>query len=67
MPKFKVNDIIECVESGRGFDNAVVLGTFTEKKGIHKGKEMYLLKIMCGTATVPISSADVNYRKIKPK
>lgn len=64
MCKFKVNDTIETIEHGRGFEKAVVMGIFTEKKGKNKGKEMYLLKIMCGTATIPIS-AEVNYRLVK--
>ena len=64
MCKFKVNDTIEAIERGRGFEKAVVMSIFTEKEGKNKGKEMYLLKIMCGTATIPIS-AEVNYKLVK--
>ena len=62
--KFKKGDIIVVTEYGRGFEKAVVMGIFTEKKGKNKGKEMYLLKIMCGTATIPVS-AEVNYKLVK--
>ncbi len=58
MPKFKEGDVIKTIEKGKGFEEAKVLGTFTEKKGKFKGREMYLLKIMCGTATIPTSVED---------
>lgn len=61
MAKFQIGDKIKVNEYGRGFDNATVLNIFTEKKGRHKGKEMYLFKILCGTATVPVSAED-NYK-----
>ena len=60
MPKFKVNDVIEPVERGKGFEQARVLGTFIEegKKSKFKGREMYLLKIPCGKATIPIETEE---------
>ena len=66
MTKFKRNDIIECVVKGKGFDKAVVLDTFISQEKRTKGKEMYLLKIMNGTATIPIG-AEVNYKLAKQK
>lgn len=62
--KFQVGDVIETLPGYTGFEKATILGTFTEEKGIHKGKEMYLLKILCGTATMPIS-AENNYQLYK--
>lgn len=59
--KFKPGDQIETIEYGRGFDKAVVKSIYTEQEGKYKGQQMYLLKIMCGTATVPVSAED-NYR-----
>ena len=64
MPKFKQGDTIEAIERGRGFEKAVVLNTFISQEKKYKGKEMYYLKIMCGTATIPIE-ADDNYRLVK--
>ena len=64
MPKFKQGDTIEAIERGRGFERAVVMNIYTEQKGKNKGKEMYLLKILCGTATIPVS-AEVNYGLVK--
>jgi hypothetical protein len=64
--KFKIGNTIQAIEKGFGFENAVVLDTFTQKKGKFKGKEMYLLKIPCGTATIPVS-AEKNYKVIKKK
>lgn len=65
MSKFKPGDHIETIEKGKGFDEAVVLGTFTEThKGKFKGQEMYNLRIICGTATIPVS-AECNYRLSK--
>ena len=65
MPKFKIGDTLEPIEIGRGFNNATVLGIYTSKTGKWKGQEMYLLKIMNGTASIPVS-AEVNY-KLKKK
>lgn len=65
MPKFKIGDYLEPVEIGRGFNNAYVMGIYTSKTGKWKGQEMYLLKIMNGTASIPVS-AEVNY-KLKKK
>ena len=61
--RFKKGDTIEAIERGRGFEKAVVMNIYTEQKGKNKGKEMYLLKIMCGTATMPVC-AEENYRKV---
>ena len=58
--KFKPGD--EIVPAfGIGFEKAKVKGVFTESRGVHKGKKMYLLKIVNGTATMPVSS-EVNYK-----
>ena len=54
--KFDVGDIITSVADYHGFDDAKVLGT-TEIKG----KQYYILKILCGTATIPVSAED-NYK-----
>ena len=62
--RFKKGDTIEAIEHGRGFEKAVVMNIYTEQKGKNKGKEMYYLKIMCGTATIPIEAED-NYRLVK--
>lgn len=64
MCKFKKHDIIEAIEQSRGFEKATVLGTYISKSKKFKGKKMYLLKIMNGTATIPVS-AEVNYRLFK--
>ena len=64
--KFKIGDIVEPCIKGSGFEGAVVLNIFTETKGVHKGKEMYLLKIPCGTATIPCNIQD-NYQLVKQK
>lgn len=66
MCKFKIGDHIEAIERGRGFERARVLGTYTSKSKKFKDKKMYLLKIMNGTATMPVS-AEVNYRLSKKK
>ena len=60
MQKFKKGDVIEAIDKGRGFEQARVLGTFIEegKKSRFKGREMYLLKIPCGTATIPIETGE---------
>ncbi len=54
--KFQVGDTIEAIDLGKGFERATVLGTFIETKGKRKGKKMYKLKIICGTATIPVSA-----------
>ncbi len=61
MQKFKKGDVIEAIDKGRGFEQARVLGTFIEegKKSRFKGREMYLLKIPCGTATIPIETGEL--------
>ena len=58
--KFKVGDKIRPIETGCGFENASVQSIFTEDKGKNKGRKYYKLKILCGTATIPVS-AEVNY------
>ena len=59
--KFKVGDILTVDEYGRGFDMATVTGVIEQK-----GKQYYTLKIMCGTATIPVS-AEVNYKLFEGK
>lgn len=66
MSKFKPGDVIESIERGKGFDKAIVLNVYTAEKGIRKGQKMYYLKIMNGTATVPVG-AEVNYQLVKDK
>lgn len=64
--KFSVGDRIEALFGYPGFEKATILSIFKETKGVHKGKNMYLLKIVNGTATIPVS-AEVNYQLIKNK
>lgn len=64
--QFKKGDKIEARERGIGFEEATVLGTVISKSKKFKGKEMYLLKIMNGIATIPID-AEVNYQLCKNK
>ena len=66
MPKFHKGDRITAIDKARGFDDATVLNTFISEEKRTKGKEMYLLKIMCGTATIPVS-AEINYQLYKGK
>ena len=54
--KFSIGDIITPVECYHGFDNAKVIGI--EEK---KNRQYYVLKIMNGTATIPVS-AEINYK-----
>lgn len=61
MSKFKQGDRIEAIDKSRGFEEAIVLNTFISKEKPTKGKEMYLLKIICGTATIPVT-AEYNYQ-----
>ena len=61
MTKFKVGDKIECLVKGRGFEEATVMKIYTKQDGKFKGEKMYLFKIPCGTATVPVSAED-NYQ-----
>ena len=53
--KFKQGDELVPIIRGRGFENAKVLGIVEEN-----GKQYYSLKIVNGTATIPIS-AEENY------
>ena len=55
--KFKAGDNIVVEEYCRGFEKATVTGVIEKK-----GKQYYTLKIMNGTATIPLS-AEVNYKK----
>ena len=64
--KFKKGDIIGTTEPGRGFEEATVLGTFISNEKKTKGREMYLLKIINGTATIPIG-AEVNYERLNKR
>lgn len=66
MCKFKKGDRITAIDKGRGFEEAIVLGTFISQEKRTRGKQMYLLKIICGTATIPIE-AEVNYEIMKDK
>ena len=64
MAKFKHGQVIEAIERGRGFGRATVLYTFTSQEKRYKGREMYMLKIMNGTATIPVE-AEVCYKVVK--
>ena len=55
--KFKVGDTIVVDEYGRGFERAVIRDVIEKN-----GKQYYSLKIMNGTATIPVS-AEINYKK----
>ena len=59
--KFEVGDNIVVDEYGRGFEKATVTGVIEQN-----GKQYYTLKIMNGTATIPIS-AEVNYKIFEDK
>lgn len=56
--KFKKGDHVTVTDFGRGFADAIVTGIVEEN-----GKQYYSLKIMNGTATIPIS-AEVNYELV---
>jgi hypothetical protein len=62
--KFKPGDVIETTIKNRGFERATVVGVFKQTKGKNKGKMLYKLKIICGTATMPIE-AESNYKLVK--
>ena len=66
MSKFKKNDVIEAIEPGKGLERAVVLNVYVAEKGKRKGQEMYYLRIINGTATIPVS-AEVNYQLVKER
>ena len=57
--KFKKGDKIVVDEFGRGFEQATVTGIIEQN-----GKQYYTLKIMNGTATIPVS-AEVNYKLLE--
>lgn len=57
--KFKAGDTIVVDIYGNGFEKATVTGVIKQN-----GKQYYKLKIMNGTATIPIS-AEVNYKKVE--
>ena len=59
--KFSIGDTIVVDEYGRGFERATVTGVIEKK-----GRQYYTLKIMNGTATIPIS-AEVNYKIFEGK
>ena len=59
--KFEVGDNIVVDEYGKGFEKATVTGVIEQN-----GKQYYTLKIMNGTATIPIS-AEVNYKIFEDK
>ena len=54
--KFKVGDVITPKQYYQGFENAQVVGIREDKN-----KRYYVLKIMRGIATIPIS-AEVGYK-----
>lgn len=54
--KFKKGDKITVSEYGMGFEDATVKGVVNEN-----GRKYYVLKIVNGTATVPVS-AESNYK-----
>ena len=60
MCKFKEKDVIKSIPGYKGFEEATVLGVFTDTEKF-QGKKMYLLQIPCGTATLPVSMED-NYK-----
>jgi len=57
--KFKKGDKIVVDEYGRGFERATVAGVIEQN-----GKQYYTLKIVNGTATIPVS-AEVNYKLLE--
>jgi hypothetical protein len=57
--KFKKGDVLTIAEFGRGFDKATVTGVIKQN-----GKQYYTLKIMNGTATIPVS-AEINYKLLE--
>lgn len=59
--KFNKGDVITVAEYGRGFEEATVTGVIEQN-----GKQYYTLKIMNGTATIPVS-AEINYKLFKGK
>ena len=59
--KFNAGDIIVVDEYGRGFDMATVTDVIKQN-----GKQYYTLKIVNGTATIPIS-AEINYKIFENK
>ena len=61
---FNIGDKVTPRPDHIGYENATVINIFTQKKGKNKGKQYYVLKIMNGTATIPIS-AEVNYKLVK--
>lgn len=54
--KFKKGDRITAIICGSGFEKATVIGVVEEK-----GRQYYSLKIMNGTATIPLT-AENNYK-----
>jgi hypothetical protein len=57
--KFKKGDTITRMEYCSGFEKATVLDIFEDK-----GRQYYKLKILNGTATMPVV-AEVNYERLK--
>ena len=57
--KFKKGDTITRMEYCSGFERATVLDIFEDK-----GKQYYKLRILNGTATMPVG-AEVNYERLK--
>ena len=59
MCKFKIGDVITPIERGTGFEQATVLGIYTETKGKVKSRKIYKLKVINGTATIPVSVEEI--------
>lgn len=59
--KFSIGDTIVVDEYGKGFERATVTGVIEQK-----GRQYYTLKIMNGTATIPVS-AEINYKIFENK
>ena len=57
--KFKTGDTIVVDEYGKGFEKATVTGVIKQK-----GRQYYTLKIVNGTATIPVS-AEINYKLLE--
>ena len=53
MAKFKPGDVITPLIVDHGFENAIVMDTFTKK-----GKTYYTLKISNGIATIPLHAEE---------
>jgi hypothetical protein len=57
--KFKQGDVITAIYKGRGLEEATVMGVIEKE-----GKQYYSLKIVRGTALLPVVAED-NYKIFK--